>query len=149
MLSEELELTLNNAFKDAKEKRYKFVTTEHLLLALLENPTATQLLRACGGKLELLREELVEFIDENTPLFEDSTTAESEPKPEFTRVLQRAVLHVQSSGGNEVFGDNVLIALFGEKDSYAVHLLNKQNLMRLDVIKTYSAPNEPNAFTEP
>ena len=138
MLSKELEFTLNNAFKEAREKRYEFMTVEHLLLALLDNPTAAQVLRSCGGELESLRAELVEFIDENTPLLEDSDNRETQPTLGFQRVLQRAVFHVQSSGKKEVTGANVLVAIFGEQDSHTVYLLNKQNVTRLDVVNYIS-----------
>ena len=134
MLSKELEFTLNNAFKEAREKRYEFMTVEHLLLALLDNPTAAQVLRSCGGELESLRTELVEFIDENTPLLDESDNRETQPTLGFQRVLQRAVFHVQSSGKKEVTGANVLVAIFGEQDSHTVYLLNKQNVTRLDVV---------------
>lgn len=138
MLSKELEFTLNNAFKEAREKRYEFMTVEHLLLALLDNPTAAQVLRSCGGDLEALRVELVEFIDENTPLLDDSDNRETQPTLGFQRVLQRAVFHVQSSGKKEVTGANVLVAIFGEQDSHTVYLLNKQNVTRLDVVNYIS-----------
>jgi ATP-dependent Clp protease ATP-binding subunit ClpA len=138
MLSKELEFTLNNAFKEAREKRYEFMTVEHLLLALLDNPTAAQVLRSCGGDLESLRVELVEFIDENTPLLDDSDNRETQPTLGFQRVLQRAVFHVQSSGKKEVTGANVLVAIFGEQDSHTVYLLNKQNVTRLDVVNYIS-----------
>ncbi len=138
MLSKELEFTLNNAFKEAREKRYEFMTVEHLLLALLDNPTAAQVLRSCGGELESLRAELVEFIDENTPLLEDADNRETQPTLGFQRVLQRAVFHVQSSGKKEVTGANVLVAIFGEQDSHTVYLLNKQNITRLDVVNYIS-----------
>ena len=138
MLSKELEFTLNNAFKEAREKRYEFMTVEHLLLALLDNPTAAQVLRSCGGELESLRAELVEFIDENTPLLDDADNRETQPTLGFQRVLQRAVFHVQSSGKKEVTGANVLVAIFGEQDSHTVYLLNKQNVTRLDVVNYIS-----------
>lgn len=138
MLSKELEFTLNNAFKEAREKRYEFMTVEHLLLALLDNPTAAQVLRSCGGDLESLRVELIEFIDENTPLLDDADNRETQPTLGFQRVLQRAVFHVQSSGKKEVTGANVLVAIFGEQDSHTVYLLNKQNVTRLDVVNYIS-----------
>ena len=138
MLSKELEFTLNNAFKEAREKRYEFMTVEHLLLALLDNPTAAQVLRSCGGELESLRVELVEFIDENTPLLDHTDNRETQPTLGFQRVLQRAVFHVQSSGKKEVTGANVLVAIFGEQDSHTVYLLNKQNVTRLDVVNYIS-----------
>ncbi|MDO6459825.1 ATP-dependent Clp protease ATP-binding subunit ClpA [Granulosicoccaceae sp. 1_MG-2023] len=137
MLSKELELTLNNAFKEARIRRFEFMTVEHLLLSLLDNPTAATVLRACGGNLDQLRSELEEFVAENTPLLEDENR-ETQPTLGFQRVLQRAVFHVQSSGKNEVSGANVLVAIFGETDSHTVYLLNKQNITRLDVVNYIS-----------
>ncbi len=137
MLSKELEFTLNNAFKEARSRRFEFMTVEHLLLSLIDNPTAAQVLRACGGDLNQLREELEEFVKENTPLLEDGNR-ETQPTLGFQRVLQRAVFHVQSSGKNEVSGANVLVAIFGEQDSHTVYLLNKQNVTRLDVVNYIS-----------
>ncbi len=137
MLSKELEFTLNNAFKEARSQRFEFMTVEHLLLSLIENPTAAQVLRACGGDLAQLRDELDAFVHENTPLLEDESR-ETQPTLGFQRVLQRAVFHVQSSGKNEVSGANVLVAIFGEQDSHTVYLLNKQNITRLDVVNYIS-----------
>lgn len=137
MLSKELELTLNNAFKEARIRRFEFMTVEHLLLSLLDNPTAATVLRACGGNLDQLRRELEDFVGENTPLLEDESR-ETQPTLGFQRVLQRAVFHVQSSGKNEVSGANVLVAIFGETDSHTVYLLNKQNITRLDVVNYIS-----------
>ena len=128
MLSKELEFTLNNAFKEARARRFEFMTVEHLLLALIDNPTAAQVLRACGGDLDSLRDELDSFVDENTPLLDENDTRETQPTLGFQRVLQRAVFHVQSSGKKEVTGANVLVAIFGEQDSQTVYLLNKQNI---------------------
>ncbi|MCB1756900.1 MAG: ATP-dependent Clp protease ATP-binding subunit, partial [Gammaproteobacteria bacterium] len=137
MLSKELEFTLNNAFKEARTRRFEFMTVEHLLLSLIDNPTAAQVLRAVGGNLEQLREELEEFVRENTPLLEEDSR-ETQPTLGFQRVLQRAVFHVQSSGKAEVSGANVLVAIFGEQDSHTVYLLNKQNITRLDVVNYIS-----------
>lgn len=137
MLSKELEFTLNNAFKEARTRRFEFMTVEHLLLSLIDNPTAAQVLRACGGDLDELRDELEEFVKENTPLLEEHSR-ETQPTLGFQRVLQRAVFHVQSSGKNEVSGANVLVAIFGEQDSHTVYLLNKQNITRLDVVNYIS-----------
>jgi len=134
MLSKELEFSLNNAFKEARSRRFEFMTVEHLLLALIDNPTAAQVLRACGADLETLREELDSFVDENTPSIDENDTRETQPTLGFQRVLQRAVFHVQSSGKKEVTGANVLVAIFGEQDSHTVYLLNKQNITRLDVV---------------
>ena len=138
MLSKELEFTLNNAFKEARTRRFEFMTVEHLLLALIDNPTAAQVLRACGGDLETLRDELDGFVEENTPLLDENDTRETQPTLGFQRVLQRAVFHVQSSGKKEVTGANVLVAIFGEQDSQTVYLLNKQNITRLDVVNYIS-----------
>ena len=138
MLSKELEFTLNNAFKEARARRFEFMTVEHLLLALIDNPTAAQVLRACGGDLDGLRDELDSFVDENTPLLDENDTRETQPTLGFQRVLQRAVFHVQSSGKKEVTGANVLVAIFGEQDSQTVYLLNKQNITRLDVVNYIS-----------
>ena len=138
MLSKELEFTLNNAFKEARTRRFEFMTVEHLLLALIDNPTAAQVLRACGGELDALRDELDAFVDENTPLLDESDNRETQPTLGFQRVLQRAVFHVQSSGKKEVTGANVLVAIFGEQDSHTVYLLNKQNITRLDVVNYIS-----------
>jgi len=138
MLSKELEFTLNNAFKEARARRFEFMTVEHLLLALIDNPTAAQVLRACGGDLDTLRDELDTFVEENTPLLDENDTRETQPTLGFQRVLQRAVFHVQSSGKKEVTGANVLVAIFGEQDSQTVYLLNKQNITRLDVVNYIS-----------
>ncbi len=147
MLSKELEFTLNKAFKEARSRRFEFMTVEHLLLSLIDNPTAAQVLRACGGNLDQLRDELEEFVRENTPLLEDDSR-ETQPTLGFQRVLQRAVFHVQSSGKNEVSGANVLVAIFGEQDSHTVYLLNKQNITRLDVVNYISHGISKNADGE-
>lgn len=138
MLSKELEFTLNNAFKEARARRFEFMTVEHLLLALIDNPTAAQVLRSCGGELDILRDELDAFVGQNTPLLDENDTRETQPTLGFQRVLQRAVFHVQSSGKKEVTGANVLVAIFGEQDSHTVYLLNKQNITRLDVVNYIS-----------
>lgn len=138
MLSKELEFTLNNAFKEARARRFEFMTVEHLLLALIDNPTAAQVLRSCGGELDILRDELDAFVGQNTPLLDENDTRETQPTLGFQRVLQRAVFHVQSSGKKEVTGANVLVAIFGEQDSHTVYLLNKQNITRLDVVNFIS-----------
>jgi len=149
MLSKELEFTLNNAFKEARARRFEFMTVEHLLLALIDNPTAAQVLRACGGDLDTLRDELDSFVDENTPLLDENDTRETQPTLGFQRVLQRAVFHVQSSGKKEVTGANVLVAIFGEQDSQTVYLLNKQNITRLDVVNYISHGIAKNSQEEP
>jgi len=138
MLSKELEFTLNTAFKEARERRYEFMTVEHLLLALLDNPTATSVLRACGADIENLRVALEQFVEENTPLLDHEDARETQPTLGFQRVLQRAVFHVQSAGSKEVTGANVLVAIFGEQESHAVYLLSEQNISRLDVVNYIS-----------
>ncbi|WLD56616.1 ATP-dependent Clp protease ATP-binding subunit ClpA [Salinispirillum sp. LH 10-3-1] len=135
MLSKELEGTLNQAFKEARDKRHEFMTVEHLLLALLDNSAATEVLDACAVDAERLRRELSEFIDATTPLIpEKDEERDTQPTLGFQRVLQRAVFHVQSSGKNEVSGANVLVAIFSEQESQAVYLLRQQNVSRIDVV---------------
>ncbi len=138
MLSKELEVTLNLAFKAAREQRHEFMTVEHLLLGLLDNPTAAKVLRACGADLNQLRRQLVDFIRDNAPVLPDDDDRDTQPTLGFQRVLQRAVFHVQSSGKKEVTGANVLVAIFGERESQAVYLLNQQNIARLDVVNCIS-----------
>jgi len=138
MLSEELERTLNQAFKAAREKRHEFMTVEHLLLALLDNPASNSALRACGANIDTLEKDLVEFLDETTPLLPDEEDREIEPTLGFQRVLQRAVFQVQSSGNKEVTGANVLVAIFSEQESQAVYFLGKQSVARLDIVNYIS-----------
>jgi ATP-dependent Clp protease ATP-binding subunit ClpA len=138
MLSKELEYTLNISFKRAREKRHEFMTVEHLLLALTENPVAARVLRACSADLDKLRKDLASFLEQTTPLLAPNDDRETQPTLAFQRVLQRAVLHVQSSGKKEVTGANVLVAIFGEQDSQAVYFLSKQNITRLDVVNYIS-----------
>lgn len=138
MLSKELEETLNTAFRRARDQRFEFMTVEHLMLALIDNVQATEVIRACGGNIDQLREELRHYIERNTPVLDDSESRETQPTLGFQRVLQRAVFHVQSSGKKEVSGENVLVAIFGEQDSHCVYLLNKQNITRLDVVNYIS-----------
>ncbi len=138
MLSKELEVTLNMAFKAAREQRHEFMTIEHLLLALLDNPTAAKVLRACGADLNQLRRALTDFIRENSPALPEDEERDTQPTLGFQRVLQRAVFHVQSSGKKEVTGANVLVAIFGERESQAVYLLGQQNIARLDVVNCIS-----------
>ncbi len=135
MLSKELEITLNLAFKGARSKRHEFMTVEHLLLALIDNESAANVLRACGANLNVLRQELVEFVDSTTPLIPESDNErETQPTLGFQRVLQRAVFHVQSSGKSEVTGANVLVAIFSEQESQAVYYLKQQSIARIDVV---------------
>ncbi|WP_241546948.1 ATP-dependent Clp protease ATP-binding subunit ClpA [Thiohalobacter thiocyanaticus] len=138
MLSKELEFTLNLAFKEAREKRHEFMTVEHLLLALLDNPAAAEVLRACAADTEKLKQELEGFIEETTPRLPEHDNRETQPTLGFQRVLQRAVFHVQSSGSKEVTGANVLVAIFSEQESQAVYFLNKQDVTRLDVVNYIS-----------
>ncbi|WP_421621303.1 ATP-dependent Clp protease ATP-binding subunit ClpA [Alkalilimnicola ehrlichii] len=138
MLSKELEFTLNMAFKDAREKRHEFLTVEHLLLALTDNPAAVAVLKGCGVKLDKLRRDLEGFLAETTPLLPANDTRETQPTLGFQRVLQRAILHVQSSGKREVTGANVLVAIFSEQESQAVYFLHRQNVSRLDVVNYLS-----------
>nr|WP_169042886.1 ATP-dependent Clp protease ATP-binding subunit ClpA [Legionella pneumophila] len=139
MLNKELEFTLNLAFKEAKEKRHEFMTVEHLLLSLLDNPAAGNVLQACDANIEALRHDLIEFIDETTPRIpEDELDRETQPTLGFQRVLQRAVFHVQSAGKTEVTGANVLAAIFSEQESQAVYFLRRENITRLDVINYIS-----------
>ncbi|MDB4409442.1 ATP-dependent Clp protease ATP-binding subunit ClpA [Gammaproteobacteria bacterium] len=138
MLSKELEFTLNLAFKEAREKNHEFMTVEHLLYALLGNPSAVEVLRACGGNLEQLKQDVGIFLEETTPKLSDEDTRETQPTLGFQRVLQRAVFHVQSSDKTEVTGANVLVAIFSEQESQAVYFLNKLNITRLDVVNYIS-----------
>jgi ATP-dependent Clp protease ATP-binding subunit ClpA len=139
MLNKDLELTLNAAFREARTRRHEFMTVEHLLLALLDNPSAGEALGACGVNLSDLKTELLEFIDETTPVIPNlEEERETQPTLGFQRVLQRAVFHVQSSGKNEVTGVNVLVAIFSEQESQAVYLLKKSNVSRLDIVNFIS-----------
>jgi ATP-dependent Clp protease ATP-binding subunit ClpA len=138
MLSQELEFSLNSAFQSAREKRHEFITVEHLLAALLDNPSAARVLRACGGNIEELRRSLSAFLEENVPKLAAGSKIDTQPTIGFQRVIQRAVLHVQGVGKKEVTGANVLIAIFGEKESHAVYFLHKQNISRFDVVNYVS-----------
>jgi ATP-dependent Clp protease ATP-binding subunit ClpA len=138
MLSKELEFTLNQAFKRARDQRHEFMSVEHLLLALLDNPAALEVLRACGADLERLRRELQSFLDETTPVLPAKDKRDTQPTLGFQRVLQRAVFHVQSAGRKEVTGANVLVAIFSEQDSHAAFLLEQQEVTRLDVVNFIS-----------
>ncbi len=138
MLSKELEFTLNLAFKEARGKSHEFMTVEHLLLALLDNPTAAPILRSCGANMEQLRQDLVQFLDDTVPLLPAESDRETQPTLGFQRVLQRAVFQVQSSEKKEATGANVLVAIFSEQESQAVYFLNQQNVTRLDVVNYLS-----------
>ena len=138
MLSQELEFVLNQAFLKASKKRQEFITIEHLLLALLGNPSAVDVLRACGADLDKLRDDVSAFIEETVPLLPVEQEQDAQPTLGFQRVLQRAVFHVQSAGHKEVTGANVLVAILSEKDSQAVYFLGKQGITRLDVVNYIS-----------
>lgn len=139
MLSRDLEVTLNLAFRDARAKRHEFMTVEHLLLALLDNESAAKVLKACGADIVSLRRDLTHFVDETTPLIPNAEgERETQPTLGFQRVLQRAVFHVQSSGKKEVTGANVLVAIFSEQESQAVYFLKKQSIARIDVVNYIS-----------
>ncbi|MDO9205248.1 ATP-dependent Clp protease ATP-binding subunit ClpA [Methylotenera sp.] len=138
MIAQELEVSLHMAFMDARQKRHELITVEHLLLAMIDNPTAAEVMRACGAKLEVLRTELTQYIEEHTPTVNGQDDVDTQPTLGFQRVIQRAMLHVQSSGKKEVTGANVLVAIFGEKDSHAVFFLHQQGVTRLDVVNFIS-----------
>ena len=138
MIAQELEVTLHMAFMEARQKRHEFITVEHLLLAMLDNPSAAEVLRACAANIDDLRRELTEFIAKHTPQLPGEDEVDTQPTLGFQRVIQRAILHVQSSGKKEVTGANVLVALFGEKDSHALHYLTQQGITRLDVVNYIS-----------
>ena len=138
MFSKDLEFSIGQCYKQAREARHEFMTVEHLLLALLENPSAVSVLRACGADLARLGNDLRNIIGETVPVLAADDTRDTQPTLGFQRVLQRAVYHVQSSGRKEVTGANVLVAIFGEKDSHAVYFLGQQDISRLDVVNYIS-----------
>ncbi|TDJ43542.1 MAG: ATP-dependent Clp protease ATP-binding subunit ClpA [Gammaproteobacteria bacterium] len=138
MLSSELEFCLNEAFQQARSDRHEYMTVEHLLLAILDIPKVTEILTACGAEMTRLRQELRDFIDDSTPRLTTDDGQEVQPTLGFQRVLQRAVFHVQSSGKREVGGENVLVAIFGEKQSHAVYLLSLHDISRLDAVNFLS-----------
>jgi ATP-dependent Clp protease ATP-binding subunit ClpA len=136
MIAQELEVSLHMAFVEARQQRHEFITVEHLLLALLDNPSAAEVLRACSANIDDLRKSLANFIKDNTPQVAGTDDVDTQPTLGFQRVIQRAIMHVQStgSGKKEVTGANVLVAIFGEKDSHAVYYLHQQGVTRLDVV---------------
>ena len=138
MINQELEQNLNSAFKLAQNQKHEFVTVEHLLLALLENTDAQGLLTANNINISQLKTDLEEFIGSTTPKLTQETNGEIQPTLGFQRVIQRAVFHVQSSGKNEVKGSNVLVAIFSEKESQSVFLLEQLGLRRLDAVSYLS-----------
>ena len=151
MIAQELEVSLHMAFVEARQQRHEFITVEHLLQALLDNPSAAEVLRACSANIDDLRKSLSNFIKDNTPQVAGTDDVDTQPTLGFQRVIQRAILHVQStgSGKKEVTGANVLVAIFGEKDSHAVYYLHQQGVTRLDVVNFIahgikkSDPQEP------
>ncbi|MCE2990237.1 MAG: ATP-dependent Clp protease ATP-binding subunit ClpA [Nitrosomonadaceae bacterium] len=149
MIAHELEMSLHAAFVEARHKRHEFITVEHLLLALLDNPSAQEVLKACAAKVDELRKNLTEFIEQHTPIVAGDGEVNTQPTLGFQRVIQRAILHVQSSGKKEVMGSNVMVAIYGEKDSHAVYYLHQQGVSRLDVVNFIShgiskaAPQNP------
>src|SRR6202165_2065924 len=153
MIAQELEVALHMAFVEARQKQHEFITVEHLLLAMLDNPSAAEVLKACGVDLDELRGVLTDFINEHTPRLSPHSDADTQPTQGFQRVIQRAILHVQSSGKKEVTGANVLVAIYGEKDSHAVYFLHQQGVSRLDVVNFIShgitkAPQAPGSREE-
>ncbi len=156
MIAQELEVSLHMAFVEARQQRHEFITVEHLLLALLDNPSAAEVLRACSANIDDLRKSLSTFIKDNTPQVAGADDVDTQPTLGFQRVIQRAIMHVQStgSGKKEVTGANVLVAIFGEKDSHAVYYLHQQGVTRLDVVNFIahgikkSDPPEPNKAGE-
>ncbi|HET9821864.1 MAG TPA: ATP-dependent Clp protease ATP-binding subunit ClpA [Burkholderiaceae bacterium] len=151
MIAQELEVSLHMAFVEARQQRHEFITVEHLLLALLDNPSAAEVLRACAANIEDLRKSLVAFIKENTPTVGGEEEVDTQPTLGFQRVIQRAIMHVQStgSGKKEVTGANVLVAIFGEKDSHAVYYLHQQGVTRLDVVNFIAHGIKKSDSTEP
>ena len=138
MIAQELEVSLHMVFVESRQKRHEFITVEHLLLAMLDNQAATEVLLACLVDISDMRKSLVEHVTEHTPAVGGSEEVDTQPTLGFQRVIQRAILHVQSSGKKEVTGANVLVAIFGEKDSHAVYFLHQSGVTRLDVVNYIS-----------
>ncbi|HXZ48694.1 MAG TPA: ATP-dependent Clp protease ATP-binding subunit ClpA [Usitatibacter sp.] len=138
MIAQELEVSLHMAFVEARQKRHEFITVEHLLLALCDNPSASEVLKACAAKIDELKKALSDFVMQHTPTVAGTGEVDTQPTLGFQRVIQRAILHVQSSGKKEVTGANVLVAIYGEKDSHAVYFLHQQGVSRLDVVNYIS-----------
>ena len=149
MLSKELEHTLSQAFNYARQRSHEFLTVEHLLLALLENGQALAVLKACEVDIAALRQDLTDFLADNLPTLPEDTERETQPTLAFQRILQRAVMHVQSSGGESVTGANVLVSIFSEQQSQAVYLLQKQDVTRLDVVNAISHSSIAEVSQEP
>src|SRR5665213_221854 len=153
MIAQELEVSLHMAFVEARQKRHEFITVEHLLLALCDNPSASEVLKACAAKIDELKKALSDFVMQHTPTVAGTGEVDTQPTLGFQRVIQRAILHVQSSGKKEVTGANVLVAIYGEKDSHAVYFLHQQGVSRLDVVNYIShgitkSPQAPGAREE-
>ena len=142
MIAQELEVSLHMAFVEARQQRHEFITVEHLLLALLDNPSAAEVLRACSANVDDLRKSLANFIKDNTPQVAGSDDVDTQPTLGFQRVIQRAIMHVQStgSGKKEVTGANVLVAIFGEKDSHAVYYLHQQGVVLAPAAQNLNYP---------
>ena len=134
MIAQELEVSLHMAFMDARQKRHELITVEHLLLAMLDNPSASEVLKSCGANLEKLREDVVGILKNIRQRLDGKDEVDTQPTLGFQRVIQRAMLHVQSSGKKEVTGQTFLVAIFGEKDSHAVYFLHQEGIARLDVV---------------
>jgi len=151
MIAQELEVSLHMAFVEARQARHEFITVEHLLLALLDNPSAAEVMRACAVSIEDLRKTLTNFISDNTPTVPGASEVDTQPTLGFQRVIQRAIMHVQSAsnGKKEVTGANVLVAIFGEKDSHAVYYLHQQGVTRLDIVNFISHGVRKDQQTEP
>jgi ATP-dependent Clp protease ATP-binding subunit ClpA len=151
MIAQELEVSLHMAFVEARQARHEFITVEHLLLALLDNPSAAEVLRACAVNIDDLRKTLTNFINDNTPTVPGTSEVDTQPTLGFQRVIQRAIMHVQSAsnGKKEVTGANVLVAIFGEKDSHAVYYLHQQGITRLDVVNFISHGVRKDQQSEP
>jgi len=151
MIAQALEVSLHMAFVEARQARHEFITVEHLLLALLDNPSAAEVLRACAVNIDDLRKTLTNFITDNTPTVPGTSEVDTQPTLGFQRVIQRAIMHVQSAsnGKKEVTGANVLVAIFGEKDSHAVYYLHQQGVTRLDVVNFISHGVRKDQQSEP
>ena len=151
MIAQDLEVRLHMAFVEARQARHEFITVEHLLLALLDNPSAAEVLRACAVNIDDLRKTLTNFISDNTPTVPGTSEVDTQPTLGFQRVIQRAIMHVQSAsnGKKEVTGANVLVAIFGEKDSHAVYYLHQQGVTRLDVVNFISHGVRKDQQSEP
>ena len=151
MIAQELEVSLHMAFVEARQQRHEFITVEHLLLALLDNPSAAEVLRACSANIDDLRKSLANFIKDNTPQVAGADDVDTQPTLGFQRVIQRAIMHEQStgSGKKEVTGANVLVAIFGEKDSQEVYYRNQQGVTRLDVVNFIAHGIKKNDLPDP